>query len=63
VTDQMRKVMRYLRGLRIVTPEAAIKIDKRQAVWMAKVAIVGDSGETLALIKERIIRLLAKGVA
>ena len=39
----MRELMGYLRGLRIVAPEAAIKIDKRRAVWMAKVTIEGDS--------------------
>ena len=54
VIERMREVMRYLRGMRIVTEEPVIKIDNREAVWTAKVAIEGDDGETMALIKERI---------
>ena len=52
--ERMREVMRYLRGMRIVTGEPAIKIDNRNAVWMGKITIEGDTGEAMALIKERI---------
>jgi hypothetical protein len=52
--ERMREVMRYLRGMRIVTGEPAIKIDNRNALWMGKITIEGDAGEAMALIKERI---------
>lgn len=54
VVERMREVMRYLRGMRIVTPEPVIKIDNRNALWTGKITIEGDAGEAMALIRERI---------
>jgi hypothetical protein len=54
VIERMREVMRYLRGMRIVTEEPVIKIENRNAVWMAKIMIEGDAGEATVLVKERI---------
>ena len=54
VIEQMREVMRYLRGMRIVTEEPVIKIDNRNAVWTGKITIEGEAGEAMTLVKERI---------
>ncbi len=54
VLERMREVMRYLRGMRIVTEEPVIKIDNRNAVWTGKITIEGEAGEAMALVKERI---------
>src|SRR3979411_1617399 len=43
VIERMREVMRYLRGMRIVTEEPVIKIDNRNAVWMGKITIEGET--------------------
>jgi hypothetical protein len=54
VLERMRKVLRYLRRIRIDVTNAAVRIDSQRGYWNAKIIIDGDQGEVMALIKERV---------
>ena len=52
--EKMREVFRYLRNVRIDAVGSRVNIDNRHGVWRAKISIEGDSGEVMALVKERV---------
>ena len=54
VLERMRKVLRYVRRIRIDVTNAAVRIDSQRGYWNAKIIIDGDQGEVMALIKERV---------
>ncbi len=56
--ERMREVLRYARAIQIISSDPQTQIERRHALWTAKVQITGD-GEVVALIKERINTLSA----
>jgi hypothetical protein len=54
VLDRTREVFRYLRNVRMVASNTWIQIDGPVAHLRSYIAIEGDGGELMAMIKERI---------
>jgi hypothetical protein len=51
---RMRQGFGDVRAMRINALDPVINVDNRRGVWRAKITIVGDGGELVAFIKERV---------
>ena len=57
--ERLREVFRYARSVQISVLDPNANVKSGRAVWRAKITIGGDSGEVMALIKERVNSLPA----
>ena len=59
VLERMREVFRYLRNVQLTPSQTAIRIDNGSAHWQGHIAINGDRGEVMDVVKARVNSLTA----
>jgi hypothetical protein len=55
--ERMREGFRWVRGSRITTPNAAVKIEMRRAIWVGKITVYSSDGGVMQVLDERVNNL------
>jgi hypothetical protein len=59
VLERMREVFRYLRNVQLTQSQASVRVDNGSAHWQGHIAINGDGGEVMDVVKARVNSLTA----
>ena len=59
VLERMREGFRWVRGSRIIAPDASVQAENRRAVWTGKITVYSSDDGVMEVLDERVNKLPA----